>query len=98
MEGKSPAGTSNHHMASQADANYPSSLPSQDPYLLGDPSLGVRGSQAWPATQASQASDPFLTESHPSQVQTLLCFDLLPARGQIEEDLACFTSRIRSMD
>lgn len=76
MAGKSPARASNHHMASQADANYPSSLPSQDPYLLGDPSLEVRASQAWPATQASQASDPFLAETHPSQVQTLLCFNL----------------------
>lgn len=55
-------------MASQADANYPASLPSQDPYLLGADPLGGRGSQAWPATQASQAADPFLTETHPSQV------------------------------
>ena len=77
MAGRSPAGTSNHHMVSQADANYPGSLSSQDPYLLGDPSLGVRGSQAWPATQASQASDPFLAETYPSQVQTLLCCHLL---------------------
>ena len=76
MAGKSPEGSSNHHVASQADANYPNSLPSLDPYLLGDPSQGVRGSQAWPATQASQASDPFLAENHASQVQNLLrvCF------------------------
>lgn len=68
------AGKSSHHMASQADANYHSSFLSQDPYLLGDPPLGVRGSQAWPATQASQASDPFLAATQPSQVQILICF------------------------
>ena len=76
MAGKSLAGKSSHHLASQVDANYPSSLPSQDPYLLGDPPLGVRGSQAWPATQASQASDPFPAETHPSQVQIILGVDL----------------------
>lgn len=73
MAGKSPAGISSQHMASQADANYPGSLPSQDPFLLGDPSLGAMGgSQAWPATQASQAPDPFLAEPHPPQVQIQL--------------------------
>lgn len=65
---KSPAGPNSHHIASQADANYPGSLSWQDPYLLGGDPLGMRGSQAWPATQASQAHDPFLAEAHPSEV------------------------------
>ncbi|DBB01980.1 TPA: hypothetical protein ACH3X1_000566 [Trebouxia sp. C0004] len=49
----SQAGPSSHHMASQADANYSSSLP-----WTGQTGSQSRNSQAWPDTQASQGPDP----------------------------------------
>lgn len=49
----SQAGPSSHNMASQADANYSTSLP-----WKGQPATQRRSSQAWPDTQASQGPDP----------------------------------------
>ena len=48
------------HMDSQAAANYSDT---QDPFMPWGSqggSLGVRGSQAWPGTQASQGPEPLL--------------------------------------
>ncbi|KAL0044796.1 hypothetical protein WJX82_009971 [Trebouxia sp. C0006] len=49
----SQAGPSSHHMASQADANYSTSLP-----WKGQSGSQRQSSQAWPDTQASQGPDP----------------------------------------
>ncbi len=49
----SQTGPSSHHMASQADANYSSSMP-----WKGQPGSQRRSSQAWPHTQASQGPHP----------------------------------------
>ena len=49
----SQAGPSSHHMASQADANYSTSMP-----LKVQPGSQRQSSQAWPDTQASQGPDP----------------------------------------
>ena len=62
------AGTSSHHMDSQGAANYPDT---QDPFVPGGSERGpleVRGSQAWPGTQASQGPDPLLGDPQPGQV------------------------------
>ena len=87
-------GNSSHHMASQADANYPASLSTQDPFMLGG-SLGdregLRGAQAWPDTQASQGPEPLMGtdpspqvgRSRPSSINHTDCalsgLDCLPA-------------------